>query len=129
MVTENYLQVLLLIFTLAVCIFMNVGILVAKFESEQGLLISRRRLLDQLGMRGKEQRRVLKKQVSFFIVLPIVAGLLVCVVFISIMGMLRFFSVGEWLEFGRLFLMDYSVYLISWGIIGALIYRRIEKWR
>lgn len=129
MVTENYLQVLLLIFTLAVCIFTNVGILVAKFESEQGLLISRRRLLDQLGMRGKEQRRVLKKQVSFFIVLPIVAGLLVSVVFISIMGMLRFFSVGEWLEFGRLFLMDYSVYLISWGIIGALIYRRIEKWR
>ena len=88
---------------------MNVGILVAKFESEQGLLISRRRLLDQLGMRGKEQRRVLKKQVSFFIVLPIVAGLLVSVVFISIMGMLRFFSVGEWLEFGRLFLMDYRV--------------------
>lgn len=128
-VTENYLQVLLLIFTLAVCIFMNVGILVAKFESEQELLISRRRLLDQLGMRGKEQRRVLKKQVSFFIVLPIVAGLLVSVVFISIMGTLRFFSVGEWLEFGRLFLMDYSVYLISWGIIGALIYRRIKKWR
>ncbi|MGM0337737.1 hypothetical protein [Candidatus Enterococcus murrayae] len=46
-VTENYLQILLLIFTLIVCIFMSVGLLVAKFESEQASLIARRRLLDQ----------------------------------------------------------------------------------
>lgn len=128
-ITENFLQVLLLIFTLATCIFMNVGILVAKFESEQASLIERRRLLDQLGMRQKEQRGVLKRQVGFFTGLPIVAGLLLSLGFIGIMGMLRFFSVQDWLHFSRFFLVDYSIYLLGWGIIASLIYRRIEKWR
>ncbi|MDU5333900.1 hypothetical protein [Enterococcus sp.] len=128
-VTENYLQVLLLIFTLAVCIFMCVGILVAKFESEQTSLIERRRLLDQLGMREKEQRSMLKRQAGFFVTLPLVAGLLLSLGFIGIMGTLRFFSIPEWLQFSRIFLFDYGIYLAAWGIIASLIYRRIEKWR
>ncbi|BBM19836.1 hypothetical protein G15_3517 [Enterococcus avium] len=128
-ITENHLQVLLLIFTLIICIFMSVGLLVAKFESEQTSLIARRKLLDQLGMRQKEQRGVLKQQVGFFTVLPIVAGLILSCGFIGIMGALRFFSIQEWLQFGRVFLLDYSVYLLGWGIIASLIYRRIEKWR
>ena len=108
---------------------MSVGLLVAKFESEQTSLIARRKLLDQLGMRQKEQRGVLKQQVGFFTVLPIVAGLILSCGFIGIMGALRFFSIQEWLQFGRVFLLDYSVYLLGWGIIASLIYRRIEKWR
>lgn len=127
--TENYLQVLLLLFTIITCSFMNVGILVAKFESEQARLINRRRLLDQLGMRQKEQRSVLKRQLGLFTGVPLVVGLLVGVGFISIMGRLRFFSTSEWLQFVRLFLMDYGLYLFVWGMIAGLIYRRIEKWR
>ncbi|MBU5359955.1 hypothetical protein KQI58_02540 [Enterococcus raffinosus] len=128
-VSENYLQVLLLIFTIAICTFMSVGLIVAKFESEETRLIERRRLLDQLGMRQKEQRGVLKRQVGFFTVLPLAVGFLLSLGFIGIMGRLRFFSMSEWLHFGRIFLLDYGIYLLAWGIIASLIYRRIEKWR
>ncbi|WP_429957697.1 hypothetical protein [Enterococcus sp. AZ196] len=61
--------------------------------------------------------------------LPIVAGFLLSAGFIGTMGMLRFFSRQEWLEFSRFFLMDYSIYLLGWLVIASLIYRRIEKWR
>lgn len=128
-VSENYLQVLLLIFTIVICTFMSVGLIVAKFESEETRLIERRRLLDQLGMRQKEQRGVLKRQVGFFTVLPLAVGFLLSLGFIGIMGRLRFFSMSEWLHFGRIFLLDYGIYLLAWGIIASLIYRRIEKWR
>jgi len=128
-VTENQLQILLLIFTLAICLFMSAALLVAKFESEQVSLVARRRLLDQLGMREKEQRNLLKKQIGFFTLVPIVAGFLLSLGFIGIMGMLRFFSIQEWREFSGTFLVDYSVYLFGWGVIAGLIYYRVEKWR
>ena len=128
-VSENYLQVLLLIFTIVICIFMSVGLIVAKFESEETRLIERRRLLDQLGMRQKEQRSVLKRQVGFFTVLPLAVGFLLSLGFIGIMGRLRFFSMSEWLQFGGIFLLDFGIYLFVWGTIASLIYRRIEKWR
>ncbi|MBX8935823.1 hypothetical protein [Enterococcus gilvus] len=128
-ITENHLQVLLLIFTLVTCIFMSVGLLVSKFESEQASLVSRRRLLDQLGMREKEQQKILKQQVGLFTLLPIVAGFLLSVDFIVIMGLLRFFTRQEWLQFACIFFIDYSIYLLGWGIIAVLIYRRIKKWR
>ena len=128
-VAENYLQVLLLIFTIVICIFMSVGLIVAKFESEETRLIERRRLLDQLGMRQKEQRSVLKRQVGFFTVLPLAVGFLLSLGFIGIMGRLRFFSMSEWLQFGGIFLLDFGIYLFVWGTIASLIYRRIEKWR
>jgi hypothetical protein len=44
-----------LIFTIVICIFMSVGLIVAKFESEETRLIERRRLLDQLGMRDTSE--------------------------------------------------------------------------
>ncbi|MDT2396471.1 hypothetical protein ABQD97_00625 [Enterococcus avium] len=128
-VSENYLQVLLLIFTIVICIFMSVGLIVAKFESEETRLIERRRLLDQLGMRQKEQRSVLERQVGFFTVLPLAVGFLLSLGFIGIMGRLRFFSMSEWLQFGGIFLLDFGIYLFVWGTIASLIYRRIEKWR
>ncbi|MFM2489923.1 hypothetical protein ABW365_19980 [Enterococcus avium] len=59
--------------------------IVAKFESEETRLIERRRLLDQLGMRQKEQRSVLKRQVGFFTVLPLAVGFLLSLGFIGIM--------------------------------------------
>ncbi|MGX7204634.1 hypothetical protein [Enterococcus pingfangensis] len=128
-VTENQLQVLLLIFTLVVCVFMNAGILIAKFESEQRSLIAQRKLLDQLGMRQKEQHRVLKQQVNLFICVPIISGLLLSLGFIGIMGHLRFFSITDWQQFSRVFLLDYALYSVGWKLIAHFIYRRIKKWR
>lgn len=128
-VTENQLHVLLLLFTVFVCLFISVGILAAKFESDHDDLLARRRLLDQLGMRQKEQRKLIKEQVGLFLLVPILVGLVISLGFIWIMGTLRFFAVDEWQQFTRLFLIDYSLYLFCWALTAVFLYRRIEKWR
>lgn len=127
--TEDHLQILLLIFTLLICWLIGITLIVAKFESDEPRIIARQRLLDQLVMRQKEQRTLLKKHIGLFVGLPIVLGLLFGSGFIIEMGMLRFFSGSEWLHFGRIYLLDYAVYLLGWTVAANLLYRRIEKWR
>ncbi|MBO1306164.1 hypothetical protein JZO70_08330 [Enterococcus sp. 669A] len=113
-VTENSLELLVLVFLTAISLLLCFSLLLTKYVSEKSVWQSRQDLLCLLGIRESERRKLLNSQLRLFFCLPGVLAGLISFGFILTMLSLRFFEAPEVVGFvGRLFLVD-SFYALVW---------------
>lgn len=113
-VTENQLEMLVLFFLVVISTLLSLSLLFTKYVSEKNDWISRQNLLQLLGMREKERRKLLNRQLRVFYFVPMVVGGILSLGFLWAMIHLRFFNSTEVFAFTwRLLLID-SFYSAVW---------------
>lgn len=113
-VTENQLEILVLVFLVVISTLLSLSLLFTSYVSEKKNWVNRQNLLQVLGIREKERRKLLNRQLRLFFFGPIVGGELLSLGFLLAMIHLRFFSLEEVFGFmGRLLLVN-SFYGAVW---------------
>lgn len=127
-VTENKLEMLVLFFLVVISALLSLSLLFTKYVSEKRDWVNRQNLLQLLGMREKERRNLLNRQLRLFFFLPMVGGGLLSIGFLLAIIHLRLFSSEEVIDFMRRLLLIDSFYSAVWYSCYRWSGNQMMKW-
>ncbi|MGG5318652.1 hypothetical protein [Enterococcus sp. AZ072] len=127
-VTENKLEMMVLIFLVIISQLLCFSLLLNKYVSEKNVWTDRQNLLGLLGIRERDRRKLVNRQLRLFLLLPIVLAVGTSMGFIFTMFGLRFFNQVERQEFWSHFLSAIIGYIFIWYCGYRWCGNQIIKW-